>query len=112
MATLTLPIPTESTEVFATLKKFVVAYDFSPSAETTLEYALDLAARQDAELILVHAQGCQAAAVGGDRQATAHGAANTQFEFDLLVDRLLREGVAAQSTLLYGAPKRVISERA
>ena len=39
-------------------------------------------------------------------------AADTQFEFDLLVCQLLREGVATQSALLYGAPERVISERA
>jgi nucleotide-binding universal stress UspA family protein len=41
-----------------------------------------------------------------------HSAADTQFQFDLLVCRLLKEGVAAQSSLLYGAPERVISERA
>ena len=39
-------------------------------------------------------------------------AADTQFEFDLLVGRLLRKGVAAKSALLYGAPEHVISERA
>jgi nucleotide-binding universal stress UspA family protein len=38
--------------VFADFKKFVIAYDFSTSAETTLEYALDLAAKQNAEIIL------------------------------------------------------------
>jgi hypothetical protein len=41
-----------------------------------------------------------------------HNAADVQFEFDLLVDRLLRQGVAAKSTLLYGAPESVISEHA
>lgn len=41
-----------------------------------------------------------------------HNAAETQFEFDLLVEWLQREGVEAQSTLLYGAPERIISERA
>ncbi len=66
MATLTSPLPLDSTEVFAAFKKFVVAYDFSTSAEAALEYALDLAAKQNAEIILVHAQDRQ---VGADREA-------------------------------------------
>ncbi len=37
MATITSPIPTDSTEVFASFKKFVVAYDCSPSAEAACE---------------------------------------------------------------------------
>jgi nucleotide-binding universal stress UspA family protein len=220
MATLTASIPMASTEISATFKKLVVAYDFSPHADTALDYALDLARKQSSEIILVHVQGsgdeaspagdegdeehkaipnlterlqqladhCRKKGVdarwlvragstaeslagvvadlrpdllflgayGNNRQdrkvlgSTAesllqtlpcpvvtigpkalragvelvhavdvcheysfpHNATNTQFEFDLLVEWLQQEGVEAQSTLLYGAPERVISERA
>jgi hypothetical protein len=41
-----------------------------------------------------------------------HNAVDTQFEFDLLVERFQQEGVLAHSTLLYGPPERVITEHA
>jgi nucleotide-binding universal stress UspA family protein len=256
MPTLTATMPIAPTKVFATFKNVVVAYDFSPYADTALDYALDFATRQNSEVTLVHVQNPANHAVTGEEDFEAahkvsqdlserleqmadrsrglgldtrwllrtgspadvltqtvadlkpdilflgaygndrldrkvlgstaehllrtlpcpvvtigpkavkansdpngaervicpidfpedvddrlriiarlakalradvelvhavdvcheysrpHNAADTQFAFDLLVGRLLREGVAAQSALLYGAPERVISERA
>lgn len=37
-------------------KKLLVAYDFSPYSEVALEYAVDLAARQNAEITLLHVE--------------------------------------------------------
>jgi nucleotide-binding universal stress UspA family protein len=50
----TMPIfPTKGSSAF---KNLVVAYDFSPYADTALDYALDLATRQNSKVTLVHVQ--------------------------------------------------------
>lgn len=54
MATLT-HVPLSSTQSHLSFKKLLVAYDFSPYADIALEYALDLAAKQGAEIVLLHA---------------------------------------------------------
>jgi nucleotide-binding universal stress UspA family protein len=54
MATLT-HVPHAPTQSNLAFKKLLVAYDFSPYADIALEYALDLAAKQDAEIVLLHA---------------------------------------------------------
>jgi nucleotide-binding universal stress UspA family protein len=54
MATLT-HVPLPSTQSPLSFKKLLVAYDFSPYADIALEYALDLAVKQSAEITLLHA---------------------------------------------------------
>jgi nucleotide-binding universal stress UspA family protein len=54
MATLT-HVPLPSTQSHLSFKKLLVAYDFSPYADIALEYALDLAVKQSAEITLLHA---------------------------------------------------------
>ena len=54
MATLT-PVPFPSTQSHLSFKKLLAAYDFSPYADIALDYALDLAAKQDAEIVPLHA---------------------------------------------------------
>jgi nucleotide-binding universal stress UspA family protein len=49
--TQTEPFPQQEALAF---KKLLVAYDFSPYAQVALEYALDLARRQDAKITLLH----------------------------------------------------------
>jgi nucleotide-binding universal stress UspA family protein len=71
MATLTASMPMAPTEVFASFKKLVVAYDFSPHADTALDYALDLATKQNSEIILVHVQGPSDEAVPAVEEAEA-----------------------------------------
>src|SRR5436305_3243709 len=56
MSTLTATIPIVQTENSAAFKKIVVAYDFSRFAHTALDYALDLATRQNSQVTLVHVQ--------------------------------------------------------
>jgi nucleotide-binding universal stress UspA family protein len=57
-------------EVFASFKKLVVAYDFSPHADTALDYALDLATKQNSEIILVHVQNPNNEAIAAGDEAT------------------------------------------
>jgi nucleotide-binding universal stress UspA family protein len=73
MVTLTENIPMVPAEVFASLKKLIVAYDFSPHADTALDYALDLATKQNSEIILVHVQNPNNKAIAaGDGATKAH----------------------------------------
>src|ERR1700679_1881406 len=73
MATLTASIPMVPAEAFASFKKLVVAYDFSPHADTALDYALDLATKQNSEIILVHVQNPSNEAIAaGEEAARAH----------------------------------------
>lgn len=111
MATLTLPTPTDSTYVFATLKKFVVAYDFSPSAETALGYALDLAVRQHAEVILVHAQDCQATAGRADGQETVQNIPlDLEARLEGIAERSRKQGIDAQYLVKAGAPAETLGQ--
>src|SRR5260370_9975230 len=66
MPTLTATMPIVPTEGLAAFKKLVVAYDFSPYADTALDYALDLATRQNSEVTLVHVQSPAKHAVAGE----------------------------------------------
>jgi nucleotide-binding universal stress UspA family protein len=87
-------------------ERVICPLDFPEDVSDRLRIIARLAKVLRADVELVHAVDvCH-------EYSRPHSAADTQFEFDLLVCRLLREGVAAQSTLLYGAPERVISERA
>ena len=87
-------------------ERVICPIDFPEDVDDRLRIIARLAKALGADVELVHAVDvCH-------EYSRPHSAADTQFEFDLLVGRLLREGVAAQSALLYGAPERVISERA
>lgn len=87
-------------------ERVICPIDFPEDVGDRLRIIARLAKALHADVELVHAVDvCH-------EYSRPHSAADTQFELDLLVCRLLREGVAAQSTLLYGAPERVISERA
>ena len=87
-------------------ERVICPIDFPEDVDDRLRIIARLAKALRADVELVHAVDvCH-------EYSRPHNAADTQFEFDLLVGRLLREGVAAQSALLYGAPERVISERA
>ncbi len=87
-------------------ERVICPIDFPEDVDDRLRIIARLAKALRADVELVHAVDvCH-------EYSRPHSAADTQFEFDLLVGRLLREGVAAQSALLYGAPERVISERA
>lgn len=110
MATLTSPIPMDSTEVFATFRKFVVAYDFSPSAETALEYALDLAATQNAEVVLVHAQDRQAVAVGADRETAQNIPSNLGERLEWIAESSRKQGIDVRSLVKTGSPAEALSQ--
>jgi nucleotide-binding universal stress UspA family protein len=87
-------------------EKVICPIDFPEDVDDRLRIIARLAKALRADVELVHAVDvCH-------EYSRPNSAADTQFEFDLLVGRLLREGVAAQSALLYGAPERVISARA
>ena len=96
MATIASPIPTNSTEMFTSFKKFVVAYDFSPCAEAALEDALDLAAKQNAEVILVHALD-QVAAVGAGGR------------LESIVANSRKQGISARWLLKAGSPAEALN---
>jgi nucleotide-binding universal stress UspA family protein len=111
MATLTSPIAMDSTEVFATFRKFVVAYDFSSSAETALEYAIDLAAKQNAEVILVHAQDRQAIAVGADGEETAKNIPLDLGErLEWIAESSRKQGIDARYLVKAGSPAEALSQ--
>jgi nucleotide-binding universal stress UspA family protein len=110
MATLTSPIPMDSTQVFATFRKFVVAYDFSPSAETALECALDLAATQNAEVILVHAQDRQAVAVGADRETAQNIPSNLGERLEWIAESSRKQGIDVRSLVKTGSPAEALSQ--
>lgn len=107
MTTLTSPIPMYSTEVFAAFKKFVVAYDFSASAEAALEHALDLAAKQNAEIILVHAQDRQA---GADRQAVQNIPPDLEGSLEWIVESLRKQGIDVRYLVKAGSPAEALSQ--
>jgi nucleotide-binding universal stress UspA family protein len=87
-------------------ERVICPIDFPEDVDERLRIIARLAKALGADVELVHAVDvCH-------EYSRPHSAADTQFEFDLRVGRLLREGVAAQSALLYGAPERVISEHA
>jgi nucleotide-binding universal stress UspA family protein len=87
-------------------ERVICPIDFPDDVDDRLRIIARLAKALFADVELVHAVDvCH-------EHSRPYSATDTQFEFDLLVGRFLREGVAAQSALLYGAPERVISERA
>ncbi len=86
--------------------KMICPIDFPEDLHERLRIIARLAKTLRADIELVHAVDvCH-------EYSRPHSAADIQFEFDLWVGRLLQEGVVAQSTLLYGTPECVISERA
>ncbi|WP_263368880.1 universal stress protein [Edaphobacter bradus] len=87
-------------------ERVICPIDFPEDVDDRLRIIARLAKALRAEVELVHAVDVR------HEYSRPHNAADTQFEFDLLVGRLLRDGVTAQSALLYGTPERVISERA
>jgi nucleotide-binding universal stress UspA family protein len=110
----TLPCPVVTIGPKAAKKKFdpnqpekvICPIDFPEDVHERLRIISGLARALGADVELVHAVDvCH-------EFSLPHNATDTQFEFDLLVEWFQREGVEAQSTLLYGAPERVISERA
>lgn len=110
----TLPCPVVTLGPKAVMKHFdpnvpekiICPIDFPEDVDERLRIIARLAKALRVDVELVHAVDvCH-------EYSRPHSAADTQFELDLLVGRLLKEGVAAQSALLYGAPERVISERA
>ena len=86
--------------------KVVCPIDFPEDVHGRLKIIAHFAKSLCAEIKLIHAVDVC------NEYSRPHNAADTQFEFDLLVGRLLHEGVAAQSTLLYGSPAGVICEYA
>lgn len=111
MAALTLPISMYSTDVFATLKTFVVAYDFSPSAETALQYALDLATRQHAEVILVHSHNRKAIVGAADEQKATHKISlATEARLEGIVKRSRERGIHARCIVKLGSPAETLNQ--
>jgi nucleotide-binding universal stress UspA family protein len=105
MATLTASIPLASTEVFASFKKLVVAYDFSPHADMALDYALDLATKRNSEIILVHVQGpSDEASPAGDEADEAHKVIpNLTERLEQMADHCRKIGVDARWLLRAGS---------
>jgi len=87
-------------------EKIICPIDFPDDVHDRLAIIARFAKALKADVQMVHAVDVQ------HELSRPHSAADTQFEFDLLVSHLLRAGVAAQSTLLYGTPEEVIAERA
>jgi nucleotide-binding universal stress UspA family protein len=86
--------------------KVICPIDFPEDVHERLKIIARLAKTLSADVEVVHAVDvCH-------EYSRPHNATDIQFEFDLLVGRLMREGVEAQSNLLYGAPEHVISEHA
>jgi nucleotide-binding universal stress UspA family protein len=87
-------------------EKIICPIDFPDDVGDRLAIIARFAKALQADVQLVHAVDIQ------HELSRPHSATDTQFEFDLLVGQLLHSGIAAQSTLLYGTPEEVISERA
>jgi nucleotide-binding universal stress UspA family protein len=94
-----------STEAFASFKKLVVAYDFSPHADTALDYALDLARKQGSEIILVHVQGPDDEACPAEIEADEAGKAipNLTERLEQMADDCSRKGVDARWLIRAGS---------
>jgi nucleotide-binding universal stress UspA family protein len=112
MATLTVSIPMASTEVFASFKKLVVACDFSPHADTALDYALDLAKKQGSEIILVHVQGQVDEAIpAGEEADTAHKVIpNLTERLEQMADHCRKKGVDARWLVRAGSTAESLAE--
>ena len=112
MPTLPATMPTVPTEGSAAFKKLVVAYDFSPYANTALDYALNLATRQNSEVTLVHVQSPAKHAVAGEEVfEVAH---KTGWDLSELLeqraDRSHERGVDTRWLLRAGSPADVLTQ--
>jgi nucleotide-binding universal stress UspA family protein len=104
MATLTVDMPMAPTKATTLFKKLMVAYDFSPSADMALSYALDLAANQNSEIILVHVKSQDNCAIAGGQNLK--GAPDVTPDLDnrlgLTVDQSRKPGIAISWQLKAG----------
>ena len=87
-------------------ERVICPFNFPEGVDHRLKTVARLTKTLGAYVELVHAVEV------GPENPRALSAAITLFEFSLLVGRLLKEGVPAQSALLFGAPERVIAEHA
>src|SRR5260370_37588236 len=112
MPTLPATTPIVPTEGSAAFKKLVVAYDFSSYADTALDYALDLATRQNSEVILVHAQNPANHAMTGEQDFTAtHGVKQDLSErLEQIAERYRGLGVDTRWLLNVGTPADVLTQ--
>ena len=104
MATLTIDMPMAPTRVITLFKKLMVAYDFSPCADMALNYALDFAANQNSEIILVHVESQDNCAMTGGQNFK--GAPDVTLDLgkrlELTVDQSRKRGIALKWQLKVG----------
>jgi nucleotide-binding universal stress UspA family protein len=88
------------------LERIICPIDFPEDVHERLGMIARFAKALHADVQLVHAVDIH------HELSRPHSATDTQFEFEMLAAHLLREGVAAEASLLYGTPEEVITERA
>ena len=112
MATLTVDMSMAPTKVTARLKELMVAYDFSPCADTALSYALDLAANQNLEIILVHvkSQGNWAIAGGQNFKGSPDVTSDLGKRLELTVDQSRKQGIDMRWQLKAGPIAESLTE--
>ena len=112
MPTLPATTPIVPTEGSAAFKKLVVAYVFSPYADTALDYALDLATRQNSKVTLVHVQSPSNHAVAGeeDLDAAYKVSQDLSERLEQIVDRSRGRGVDTRWLLRAGSPIDVLTQ--
>jgi nucleotide-binding universal stress UspA family protein len=104
MATLTVDMSMAPTKVTTLFKKLMVAYDFSPCADMALSYALDLAANQNSEIILVHVKSQNNCAIAGGQNFKSPPDVTLDLgkRLDLTVDQSRKPGIAMRWQLKAG----------
>ena len=112
MATLTVDMSMAPTKVTTLFKKLMVAYDFSPFADMALSYALDLAANQNSEIILVHvkSQGNWAIAGGQNFKGSPDVTPDLGKRLELTVDQSRKQGIAMRWQLKAGPIAESLAE--
>src|SRR5437764_11711878 len=112
MPTLTATMPLPPTEGSAAFKKLVVAYDFSSYADTALDYALDLATRQNSTLTLVHVQSPAKHTVAGEEvfEAAHKTGKDLSERLEQMADRSRGRGVDTRWLLRAGSPTDVLTQ--
>jgi nucleotide-binding universal stress UspA family protein len=110
LATIAAPIPMTATEVVSVLNRLVVLFDFSPYADTALGYAMDLAIRHNAEIILVHTQKASdpSTAAISDGVAARKGTADLRESLEQQADWSRGLGIETRCLLETGMPAEIL----
>lgn len=95
------------------IKRIVVAYDGSASADRAFAFALDLAGRYGAELDVLGVAGpSEEEAEAEDKRVVESSKAEYRHALDPLLERAAKAGIVARFDVLVGDPAKQIVHRA